>query len=158
VFSGDNILVVKEHPPHNKHWKYPGGYLNLSEDFSKGAMREVYEETGIESRYVQTLALRHSHGGQFGRSNIYVLCLLEALTTEIRLDREIEAAEWVPFQTYRKEYNKTPMVEYVTELVHEHRENEKNGANHEATRRSLGLSERQMQYSLAGTKPFTLYF
>lgn len=32
----------------NEQWELPGGHLNVSESFRKGAKREVYEETGIK--------------------------------------------------------------------------------------------------------------
>ena len=41
VVSGNELLVVKERPPHNKIWKFPGGYVDLGEDFGDAIVREV---------------------------------------------------------------------------------------------------------------------
>jgi ADP-ribose pyrophosphatase YjhB (NUDIX family) len=46
-----SILVVREKARvYLPHWKLPGGYVSLGEDFSKAAEREVFEETGV--RYI----------------------------------------------------------------------------------------------------------
>ena len=42
----DKCLVLKRSD--NGHWELPGGHLNVSESFRKGAKREVYEETRIK--------------------------------------------------------------------------------------------------------------
>lgn len=149
VFSGDKVLIIREHPPNDKVWKYPGGYTNLGEDFGVAAMREVYEETNIQSKYIRLLAFRHSHAQQFGRSNLYVVCLLEALTTEIKMDPEIVDARWESIHTFRKDYQTSPLVKCITDLA-------LNSLND--TKDSHAIQEKQMCYSAAGSKPFTIYF
>ena len=149
INNQDNkILIVKEHSPNNKHWKFPGGYANLGEDFHIAAIREVYEETKVQTKYNRLVSMRHSHGSQFGRSNLYVLCLLDAITTEIQIDSEIEDAKWEDLTTFRSNYNLTPMVQFVTDLVI-------NSINNPSANK---IQEKQMQYQLAGVKPFTLYY
>jgi ADP-ribose pyrophosphatase YjhB (NUDIX family) len=142
VLSGDNVLVVKEHPPYNKHWKFPGGYAELGEDFGDAAVREVWEETGVRASFSHVLTMRHSHEEQFGRSNLYVVCVLHALTTDILLDAEIEAAQWMPLDSFRNALAHSPMTSLVTDLVIE---------------RNAGMKEIHMQYPLAGRLPFKLY-
>ena len=67
VVSQGKILVVKE-----KHkmsgWKLPGGYMNLHEDISSASVREVLEETGINSKFDGILTVRHQQNVQFNRS------------------------------------------------------------------------------------------
>lgn len=142
VKSGNDVLVVKEHPPMNKFWKFPGGYANLGEHFGETAVREVMEETGVKSEFSHVLSLRHSHEEQFGRSNIYVVCVLNALSKEILLDTEIEAAEWMPLETFRDNVSHSPMTSLITDL---------------AIQENEGLKEVQMQYPIAGRLPFKLY-
>lgn len=149
AFSGDKVLIVREHPPNDKVWKYPGGYTNLGENFGDAAIREVFEETNIKSRYIRLLAMRHSHAQQFGRSNLYVLCLLEALNTDIKVDSEIAEAKWESISTFRKEYSMSPLVQCITDLAQNYLTNPSDGHV---------FHEKQMCYSLAGSKPFTLYY
>jgi ADP-ribose pyrophosphatase YjhB (NUDIX family) len=47
VFSGDDILVVKAWLSNGK-WSLPGGGLHSGEATSIGALRELYEETGLK--------------------------------------------------------------------------------------------------------------
>ena len=39
----------------NKEWELPGGHLNEGESFMQGAMREVFEETGIRLKKLKLI-------------------------------------------------------------------------------------------------------
>jgi NADH pyrophosphatase NudC (nudix superfamily) len=91
--------------------------VNLGEEFGVAAQREVFEETNIETKFDRVVALRHSHKQQFGRSNLYVLCLLEALSTQINRDSEVVEAKWESILKFRHEYPLSPLTAYVTDLV-----------------------------------------
>ena len=74
----------------------------------EAAVREVYEETGIECSFNNVLAMRHTHGMQFDRSDMYFVCKLTPKTDEdgnmrvpIPQEGEIAAAEWLPMEEYR---------------------------------------------------------
>ena len=48
VLRGDRVLVVRRaNPPMPGRWGFPGGILELGETVSQGAMRELFEETGV---------------------------------------------------------------------------------------------------------------
>ena len=48
VLRGERALVVRRsNPPMPGRWGFPGGVLELGESVAAGAMRELYEETGI---------------------------------------------------------------------------------------------------------------
>jgi len=50
VMRGDRVLVVRRaNPPMPGRWGFPGGVLELGETVAQGAMRELFEETGIEA-------------------------------------------------------------------------------------------------------------
>jgi 8-oxo-dGTP diphosphatase len=50
VMRGDRALVVRRaNPPMPGRWGFPGGVLELGETVAQGAMRELFEETGIEA-------------------------------------------------------------------------------------------------------------
>lgn len=94
------LLVVKDRGKANA-WKFPGGLANLGEEFGETAVRETREETGVEAAFVSLLALRHQHGMAWGRSDLYLLCRLRPLTTDIRIDpREIADAAWMDAAEY----------------------------------------------------------
>ncbi|BAY23331.1 NUDIX hydrolase [Calothrix sp. NIES-2100] len=65
VFNSDKILLVKEKV--DGSWTLPGGWVDIGESPSNAIVREVYEESGYETRVVKLLAVydrnhsRHGH-------------------------------------------------------------------------------------------------
>ena len=50
VMRGDRALVVRRsNPPMSGRWGFPGGVLELGETVAQGAMRELFEETGVQA-------------------------------------------------------------------------------------------------------------
>jgi len=48
VMRGERALVVRRaNPPMPGRWGFPGGLLELGETVAEGAMRELFEETGV---------------------------------------------------------------------------------------------------------------
>jgi ADP-ribose pyrophosphatase YjhB (NUDIX family) len=94
------LLVVKDRHKSDQ-WKFAGGLANLGEDFADTAAREVLEETGVRAAFRGLLALRHQHGVAYGRSDLYVLCRMHALSTDITVDAsEILDARWMDGDAY----------------------------------------------------------
>ena len=60
------------------------------------AVRETLEETGIKTEFVGVLCYRHMHNYRWNCSDLYFICLLKPLTTEIAVDtNEIAACKWM---------------------------------------------------------------
>jgi ADP-ribose pyrophosphatase YjhB (NUDIX family) len=63
VFDGDTILLVKERV--DGGWTMPGGWADVNESPAEAVVREVFEESGYETRAVRLLALydrrKHEH-------------------------------------------------------------------------------------------------
>ena len=82
-------------------WKIPTGLLDAKEDIHLASCREVLEETGIETEFVGLLAFRHAHNFQFGKSDLFFVCLLKPLTTNIvKQESEIADCEWLTLEKY----------------------------------------------------------
>ncbi|OMO64693.1 hypothetical protein COLO4_31937 [Corchorus olitorius] len=76
------VLVVQENTGRfwgTGVWKFPTGVVDEGEDLCTAAVREVKEETAIDTKFVEVLAFR------------YEICKQES---------EIEAAKWMPFDEY----------------------------------------------------------
>ncbi|ONK73507.1 uncharacterized protein A4U43_C04F32350 [Asparagus officinalis] len=57
----DEVLVVQEkHCALGGVWKIPTGFINESEEIFAGAVREVKEETGIDTEFLEVIAFRSS--------------------------------------------------------------------------------------------------
>ncbi len=62
-------LAVSRAAGHN-HWKFPGGRSDPGEDIGATAVREVWEETGVRTKFESLVAFRHSHHAPFGISDL----------------------------------------------------------------------------------------
>ncbi|CAK7337376.1 unnamed protein product [Dovyalis caffra] len=97
------VLAVKEKCPCScsNVWKMPTGYINKSEDIFYGAIREVKEETGVDTSFLKMVAFRHAHLFAFDKSDILFMCMLRPLSYEITIDeKEIQAAMWMPLDEF----------------------------------------------------------
>ena len=55
-FDGEDLkvlLIERGIDPYKGHWAFPGGFLNPNESAENGALRELKEETGIDSAYIE---------------------------------------------------------------------------------------------------------
>ena len=103
----DELLVIKERNRHNGiplHWKLPGGMLDRGEDIEDAVTREVWEETGVETKFDSVLSFwnRH-HLPPWGQSDIYIVAKLEAVDSEapIVIDPlEISESKWMCMEEF----------------------------------------------------------
>jgi len=99
VNDKDEVLVVQERFYTAPHWKLPGGYVDPGEDISVAAVREVKEETGVDTEFRSIVAFRHGHNFNFGCSDIYIIVALKPLSSTInKCDKELSACQWMPLQ------------------------------------------------------------
>lgn len=111
--ESNRVLAVQERngPLKGKGvWKMPTGLVNVGEDITEAAVREVKEETGCDVSFSSVLALRQSHGFAFGKSDLFfvVACtpvLPDGAKTldDIVLcpqESEIEACQWMPLEAF----------------------------------------------------------
>eukprot|EP00268_Persea_americana_P049764 TRINITY_DN5347_c0_g2_i3.p1 TRINITY_DN5347_c0_g2~~TRINITY_DN5347_c0_g2_i3.p1 ORF type:complete len:131 (-),score=33.23 TRINITY_DN5347_c0_g2_i3:1289-1681(-) len=93
----NEVLVVQEKYCASAfvgEWKLPTGFIVESEEIFEGAVREVKEETGIDTEFVDLIAFRHAHHVAFGKSDLFFVCMLRPLSTQIVVDGlEIQAAK-----------------------------------------------------------------
>jgi 8-oxo-dGTP pyrophosphatase MutT (NUDIX family) len=100
-----DLLVVSERyhndPNRPPRFKLPGGALHAGEHLAEAVVREVLEETGVQTRFEALVCFRHWHGYRFGKSDIYFVCRLKPLSTEIMMqEEEIAACLWMPVGDY----------------------------------------------------------
>jgi 8-oxo-dGTP pyrophosphatase MutT (NUDIX family) len=101
--DAEELLVVSERYRRGTgpSYKLPGGALLPGEHIVDAALREVLEETGVETRFESLACFRHWHGYRYGKSDIYFVCRLSPLSQEITPQAE-EIAEclWMPVGRY----------------------------------------------------------
>ncbi|CAA6656618.1 unnamed protein product [Spirodela intermedia] len=100
INNKNEVLVVQEKhcaPAFSGFWKLPTGFILEAEEIFEGAVREVKEETGIDTEFEEVVAFRHAHRVAFEKSDLFFICMLRPLTTTIQIDDlEIQAAKWMP--------------------------------------------------------------
>ena len=85
------LLVVCERyrrPGQAPFYKLPGGALHPGEHLEHAVIREVLEETGVQTRFEALVCFRHWHGYRYGKSDIYFVCRLRPLSTEIQMQAD----------------------------------------------------------------------
>lgn len=96
----NEVLVVQEKhfaPALSGLWKIPTGFILESEEIFTGVVREVKEETAIDTEFVEVMAFRHAHNVAFEKSDLFFICLLRPLSEQIMVDDlEVQAAKWMP--------------------------------------------------------------
>ncbi|MBR6520937.1 MAG: NUDIX hydrolase, partial [Paludibacteraceae bacterium] len=51
------LLIQRGIEPYKGRWAFPGGFMRMDETIEECAVRELYEETGLHSPYMQQLGI-----------------------------------------------------------------------------------------------------
>ncbi|XP_056164225.1 nudix hydrolase 2-like [Syzygium oleosum] len=98
------VLVVQENSGRFKGtgaWRLPNGVVNEGEDIGHAVVREVQEETGVDTKFVEVLCSRQDHKSFFTKSDLFFLCVLQPRSSSIeRQNVEVKAALWMPIEEY----------------------------------------------------------
>ncbi|MCL2093160.1 MAG: NUDIX domain-containing protein [Treponema sp.] len=140
IDKAGQLLVVSERyrAAGGRRLKLPGGALQEGEGLAEAVIREVKEETGIDTRFEYVACLRHWQGYRYGKSDIYFVCRLSPLSAEIHMDpNELAECLWMPLDEFLSdpevhEFNKSivrtasgplrglesrPLAEYPHEML-----------------------------------------
>lgn len=122
VNDQDELLVVVEQYRRNRgqapRYKLPGGALHPSEHLSAAVVREVREETGVDTEFQSLICFRHWHGYRFGKSDIYFVCRLRPLTHRLRRqEEEIAECRWMPLREYLQEARVSAFNRHVVQAA-----------------------------------------
>jgi ADP-ribose pyrophosphatase YjhB (NUDIX family) len=122
INNGKLLMVQEKNGPLRGTgvWKLPTGLSDAGEDLYDAAVREVHEETGIETEFVSILNIRQSHTALFGKSDLFFVCLLRPKTTTINMQpAEISACDWIDSEQYltQKFFMKSPIFAVVNEQI-----------------------------------------
>jgi 8-oxo-dGTP diphosphatase len=95
VVCDGELLVIKDR--FFPGYKLPGGHIERGESIKEALRREVFEETGVHIEFESIVNLGHFQNGQFGESNLYIVCTARAKSKEISVmdASEIAEAKWI---------------------------------------------------------------
>ncbi len=121
VNDNNELLVVCERyrrPGQAPFYKLPGGALHPGEHLADAAVREVLEETGVRTAFESLACFRHWHGYRYGKSDIYFVCRLRPLTTEITMQAdEIEECLWTPLDWFLTSEDVSPFNKRIVKAA-----------------------------------------
>jgi len=93
-----HVLAISESFETQRRLKVPGGLVDCGESIVAGAVREVREETGVlcDVSTARILIMRDRQDAPFGKSDLYCVVLLDALSVDITpCPKEVSMAEWM---------------------------------------------------------------
>ena len=111
------ILVIRERGAST--YKLPGGHIELGEKIEDAVIREVLEETGIETTFDSVLGMASTHPYRFGKSNIYIVCKLAPQSSQINIldTHEIEDAKWILPENFLADSNNSTFNKYLVKSL-----------------------------------------
>ncbi len=100
VWRGDRVLLVQRgKPPRQDTWSLPGGRQEWGETVAEAAMREVFEETGLEIEVRDVVAvvdlIEHDEFGQVNLHYTLIDLLAEWRSGEAQAGDDATAVAWV---------------------------------------------------------------
>ena len=94
VLEGNNLLLVKRRfDPFKGYWVLPGGHVENNETVEEAVIREVKEETGVETKIVSLIGV-FSSPDRDPRHNISIAYLCIPTTTNIQTSDETSEVRW----------------------------------------------------------------
>ncbi|MDE7420879.1 MAG: NUDIX hydrolase [Muribaculaceae bacterium] len=112
-FDGDELkvlLIERGIEPYKGHWAFPGGFLNPSESAEEGALRELKEETGIKSAYIEQFHT-YSTPDRDPRERVITIAYMALVKIqEARGGDDAADAKWFPI-------GKTPKLAFDHDMI-----------------------------------------
>ncbi len=119
VLKKERLLVIRDR--FSTGYRLPGGHIEKNESIKDALKREVLEETGIDIEFESIMSIGHFRNGQFGESNLYLVCTARALTDDISINdlSEIVDAKWIKFEDFLNSedvnnYNKSIVAKAIS--------------------------------------------
>ena len=101
LVKDNKVLLLKRKNAHGKGtWGFPGGHLELHEEFADCVKREVEEETGITVSNIRFAGLTND---LFKKENkhyitVFMLCSWESGKAQIKEPEKCEVQEWFEWE------------------------------------------------------------
>ncbi|MDA5549747.1 NUDIX domain-containing protein [Yersinia massiliensis] len=94
--QGD-ILLGKRCSQHAPYWSIPGGHMEVGESFEQAAIREVFEETGLDINNIKVIALCNNIATwrEEGKHTVSVCLLTQHTSGQPELKEPEKCQQWV---------------------------------------------------------------
>lgn len=107
--NGGIVLIRRANPPHQGRWALPSGYIEADESAEDAAVREAYEETGLQVELIELAGVNSFPEGP-PLSGLMVFYRARPIGGELRAGDDASEAEvfqtgelpLLPFRTHRE--------------------------------------------------------
>ena len=93
------LLIKRGEPPFKGSWALPGGFVNMDESLEEAAVRELAEETGVQSAYLEQL-YTYGNPGRDPRGRTITVAYFALIpsdhTFQTQAGSDAEGAGWFP--------------------------------------------------------------
>ncbi|MCA0171315.1 NUDIX domain-containing protein [Bacillus sp. RAR_GA_16] len=93
-YEGKYLVVMKKYGGLKGKWSFPAGFVDPGETVDEAAVREVYEETGIETKAIGIAGIRSGVINHEISDNLVVFYMQRTGGTEKSETKEIERCEF----------------------------------------------------------------
>ncbi|MBU2935252.1 MULTISPECIES: NUDIX hydrolase [Pacificibacter] len=113
------LLVQRKNPPDAGTWGFAGGHVEFGETFAEAAVRELFEETGVQAKPVQLIEtaefIHRDAQGEVTHHFVLGAVLCDYVSGEPVADDDALDAAWVPLEDiYAK---RLPMSDKVDDMA-----------------------------------------
>ena len=113
--AGRALLIQRAMNPGRGRWTIPGGYVENDEPCDLAVVREVLEETGLETEVETLIAARHRVTP--AESNIYLVFKLRWIGGQVTTDIDPEEIAQVGFYSDEEMDRLDNLAEFTRELI-----------------------------------------
>jgi ADP-ribose pyrophosphatase YjhB (NUDIX family) len=102
VVRDGQLLLVRRASRHGRgNWQLPGGFIEPDETIEQAVIREVKEETGVDTEVNTVLGLRNRYDPESG-NGVYIILVLNAIEGEPKADGyEVDQARYFSLDEIR---------------------------------------------------------